>query len=147
MKAISWGSVVCVILLTITTMTATPPTAPAAKIERGKYLVERVGMCGDCHTPHDEKGEPVREKWLQGSPLSFKPIVPIPVWADKTPNIAGLPGWEDKDAIKFLMTGMAYNNLPGRPPMPQYRFNQEDASAIVAYLRSLAPAATSASKK
>jgi hypothetical protein len=83
----------------------------------------------------------------KANPLSFKPIVPIPVWADKTPNIAGLPGWEDKDAVKFLMTGMAYNSLPGRPPMPQYRFNQEDASAIVAYLRSLAPVATSASKK
>jgi hypothetical protein len=49
--------------------------------------------------------------------------------------------------VKLLMTGMAYNILPGRPPMPQYRFNQEDASAIVAYLRSLAPVATSESKK
>jgi hypothetical protein len=49
--------------------------------------------------------------------------------------------------VKFLMTGMAYNSLPGHPPMPQYRFNQEDASAIVAYLRSLAPVATSASRK
>lgn len=96
-------------------------------------------MCGDCHTPHNEKGEPIREKWLKGSPLPFKPTVPMPVWADKSPNIAGLPGWEDKDAVKFLMTGIAYNDLPGRPPMPQYRFNKEDATAIVAYLRSLTP--------
>lgn len=101
--------------------------------------MEQVGTCGDCHTPHGEKGEPIREKWLQGAPLSFKPIVPIPVWADKAPNISGLPGWEDSDAIKFLMTRIAYNDLPGRPPMPQYRFNREDATAIVAYLRSLAP--------
>ena len=147
MKAIAMVIGACLILFAITNLTAAPPTAPALKIERGKYLVERVGMCRDCHTPHDERGEPIREKWLQGSPLSFKPIVPIPVWADKTPNLAGLPGWEDKEAVKFLMTGMAYNNLPGRPPMPQYRFNQEDASAIVAYLRSLAPVATSASRK
>ena len=61
----------------------------------------------------------------------------MPVWADKSPNIAGLPGWEDAAAVKFLMTGIAYNDLPGRPPMPQYRFNKEDATAIVAYLRSL----------
>jgi mono/diheme cytochrome c family protein len=138
MKATSSVVVLCLILFAITTVTGAPPTAPDAKIERGKYLVERVGMCGDCHTPHNEKGEPIREKWLQGSSLSFKPVVPIPVWADKTPNIAGLPGWEEKEAIKFLMTGIAYNELPGRPPMPQYRFNHEDASAIVAYLRSLA---------
>ena len=113
--------------------------APAATLERGRYLVEQVGMCGDCHSPHNEKGEPVREKLLQGTSLPFKPTVPMPVWADKAPNIAGLPGWEDKDAVKFLMTGLAYNDLPARPPMPQYRFNQEDATAIVTYLRSMAP--------
>ena len=63
----------------------------------------------------------------------------MPVWADKSPNIAGLPGWGDKAAVKFLMTGIAYNDLPGRPPMPEYRLDQEDATAIVAYLRTLAP--------
>ena len=131
--------VVCLMSLVVTALIASPPPASPSKIERGKYLVEQVGMCGDCHTPHDEKGEPVREKWLQGAPLAFKPAVPMPVWADKSPNIAGLPGWEDRAAVKFLMTGIAYNDLPGRPPMPQYRFNQEDATAIVAYLRSLAP--------
>ena len=131
--------VVCLTFLVATALIASPPPASPSKIERGKYLVEQVGMCGDCHTPHNEKGEPVREKWLQGSPLAFKPTVPMPVWADKAPNIAGLPGWEDKAAVKFLMSGIAYNDLPGRPPMPQYRFNQEDATAIVAYLRSLAP--------
>jgi hypothetical protein len=39
-----------------------------------------------------------------------------------------------------MMTGIAFNGLPARPPMPQYRFNQQDAEAIVAYLKSLAPA-------
>ena len=98
------------------------------------------GCAATATRPHNEKGEPIREKWLQGSPVAFKPTVPMPVWADKTPNIAGLPGWKEQEAVKFLMTGVAYNDLPGRPPMPQYRFNQEDASAIVVYLRSLAPA-------
>jgi hypothetical protein len=79
----------------------------SSKLERGKYLVEQVGMCGDCHTPHNEKGEPIPEKTLQGTILPFKPTVPMPQWADKAPNIAGLPGWEDKDAIRFLMTGIA----------------------------------------
>jgi hypothetical protein len=66
-------------------------------------------------------------------------MVPMPVWADKSSNIAGLPGWEKDAAIRFMMTGVAYNGLPGRPPMPQYRFNQPDATAIVAYLKSLEP--------
>jgi len=109
----------------------------AAMLARGKYLVEDVGLCGDCHTPHNEKGEPVAGQLFKGATLPFKPIVPMPVWADKSSNIAGLPGWERDAAIKFLMTGIAYNGLPGRPPMPQYRFNQQDATAIVAYLKSL----------
>jgi len=111
----------------------------SAKIARGKYLVENIGMCGDCHTPHDQKGEPVKEQWLKGTELPFKPAVPMPVWADKSVNIAGLPGWEHDAAVKFLMTGIAYNGLPARPPMPQYRYSQQDAEAIVAYLKSLGP--------
>jgi len=114
-----------------------PRATSAALLARGKYLVEDAGLCGDCHTPLNEKGEPVEGQSLQGAPLSFKPTVPVPDWADKAPKIAGLPGWEKDAAIKFLMTGIAYNGLPGKPPMPQYRFNREDATAIVAYLKSL----------
>lgn len=111
----------------------------AGNVARGRYLVEDVGMCGDCHTPRNEKGEPIKAQWLKGTALDFKPLVPIPVWADKSVNIAGLPGWEKDAAIKFLMTGIAYNGLPARPPMPQYRYNRQDAEAIVAYLKSLQP--------
>jgi mono/diheme cytochrome c family protein len=111
----------------------------AAKLARGRYLVEDVGLCGDCHTPHNQQGEPIREQTLKGAMLDFKPTVSMPVWADKASNIAGLPGWEKDAAIKFMMTGVAYNGLPSRPPMPQFRFNQQDAEAIVAYLKSLGP--------
>lgn len=120
---------------------AAPPATPAAKIARGKYLVEAVAQCGTCHSPLNDKGEPIPGKQLRGTALTFKPITPMPIWADKAPNIAGLRGWEDADAVKFFMTGLAYNDLPARPPMPQYKMNKEDAEAIVAYLKSLAPAA------
>jgi len=33
---------------------------PDARIERGKYLVERVALCADCHTERDWKGKPDR---------------------------------------------------------------------------------------
>ena len=113
-------------------------------VARGKYLVEQVAQCGDCHTPHNDKGEPINSQSPRGASLIFKPIAPMPVWADKAPNIAGLRGWEDADAIKFFMTGIAYNDLPARPPMPQYRLSKEDATAVVAYLKSLSLAAKSA---
>jgi mono/diheme cytochrome c family protein len=135
------GLAVCLMMLAVIVVGAASPATQSDKVERGKYLVDQVALCGDCHTPRTEKGEPIKGKYLKGSPMFIKPTAPIPGWADKSPNIAGLPGWEEKDAIKFLMTGLAYNDLPGRPPMPQYRFNKEDATAIVAYLRSLAPEA------
>jgi len=139
------GSIILVaavffLVINVGTSFAAPP-ASAAKIARGKYLVEGVAMCGDCHSPHNEKGEPIRGKELRGATLMFKPSVPMPVWADKAPNIAGLRGWEEQDAVKFLMTGIAYNDLPARPPMSQFRFNKEDAEAVVAYLKSLSPVA------
>jgi mono/diheme cytochrome c family protein len=105
-------------------------------IARGRYLVDQVAMCGSCHTPTNEKGEPIKSRAMKGAKLSFK-TMGAGDWADRAPNISGLPGWEDEAAIKFLMTGLAYNDLPARPPMPQFRMNHEDASAIVYYLRSL----------
>jgi mono/diheme cytochrome c family protein len=127
------------IIVVTSALSSSASPAQAAKIAHGKYIVEGIGMCGDCHTPRGEKGEPIPGKTLQGTVLGFKPIMPMPVWADKTPNIAGLPGWTDEQAVKFMMTGVACNNLPSRPPMPPYRLNRQDAEAVVAYLRSLAP--------
>jgi mono/diheme cytochrome c family protein len=137
---------VAVVAIVIGLMVWSPRSSAAqdksAQVERGKYLVEQVARCGDCHSPVNEKGEPIPGKELRGGALMFKPMTPIPVWADKAPNIAGLRGWDEDAAIKFLMTGIAYNDLPARPPMPPYRLNREDAEAIVAFLKSLSPVGT-----
>jgi mono/diheme cytochrome c family protein len=107
------------------------------QIKRGEYIVKGVGMCGDCHTPMTPTGGFVMDKWLQGKKLEFAPLVPIPIWADTSPNIAGLEGWDTDKAVEFLMTGLAPNGQPARPPMPQYKMNRADAEAVVAYLKSL----------
>ena len=108
------------------------------KVERGKYLVERACMCGDCHTPMTPKGEPDMTKWLHGSNLIFAPKMPVPDWTDQTPALAGLVGYTDAQVLGILQKGLK-DGKPPRPPMPHFRFNQEDAEAIVAYLRSLKP--------
>ena len=107
------------------------------QIAHGEYLVKSIGQCGDCHTPMNEKGEFIAGKWLQGKKLDFAPTVPMPVWADTSPNIAGLPGWNHQKAVQFFMTGLAPNGQPARPPMPAYKMNRADAEAVVAYLESL----------
>ena len=108
-----------------------------AAIERGRYLVENVGMCADCHSPRGEKGLFIPGKAYTGSPLGFAPTVPMPAWAEEAPLIAGLPNYTSAQAVKFLMTGERPTGIPVRPPMPEYRFNRADAEAMVAYLKSV----------
>lgn len=108
------------------------------KVERGKYLVERACMCGDCHTPMNPKGEPDMTKWLHGTSLFFSPKFSVPDWVDQSPALAGLVGYTDAQVLPMLQNGLK-DGKPLRPPMPHFRFNREDAEAIVAYLRSLKP--------
>jgi mono/diheme cytochrome c family protein len=112
----------------------------AATIERGRYLVQQVTLCGDCHTPHNEKGEPIADQAFQGASTIFKPMQPVPNWAEYTPALAGFPGFTDDQALTFLTTGKDASGQLAAPPMPQYRFSREDAAAVLAYLKSLAPA-------
>jgi mono/diheme cytochrome c family protein len=138
------GFLVTLVLVTSTFSPATAQRDQTANekrlVTRGKYLVERVGKCADCHSPRNERGEFIRARWLEGSPLFFKPIQPIPVWADVAVPIAGLPGWNEADAIRFFATGIDLGGKPARPPMPAFRFTEKDAAAVVAYLKSLKPA-------
>lgn len=108
--------------------------ARAADPSHGRYLVERVGMCIDCHSPRDEKGKFVTERWLQGGPLPFAPSVPMP-WAAAAPTIGGLPSLTDAQAQHFLVTGELPGGRRPRPPMPEFRFSPDDARDVVAYLR------------
>jgi fructose 5-dehydrogenase cytochrome subunit len=132
------GSAVCLSLMAVLLwLPSTSQTRSNAQVERGKYLVVEVAHCGDCHTPMNEKGEPVQAKWLKGALLGFKPIAPMP-WAEQSPNIVGILGWEQQDAVTFFTTGK-YLGKSSRPPMPDYHLTRADAEAVVAYLRSLGP--------
>jgi len=131
---------VCLITMLVLVWGADKKTGSDTKLERGKYLVENVGMCGDCHSPRNEKGEPIAGQKLQGAALEFEPKVPIPVWAGKAPAIAGLAGLNEEDVVSLLSTGMTTKGIRPRPPMPPYRFTKTDAEAVVAYLKFL-PAA------
>lgn len=135
MKEIKY--VLGVLLLSMLFLASQSPASAEDKVSRGKYLVEGVGMCADCHTSRNEKGAFNQEKWLEGSLLDFKPINPMPNWANKAPGIAGLPGLDETEAIKLLETALTPENVPLSPPMPAYKMNKEDALAVVAYLNSL----------
>jgi hypothetical protein len=129
--------VLCTVVLNSHAGSGKASADKSAIVTHGEYLVKAIGQCADYHTPFNDKGEYVQEKWLQGAKLTFAPTVPMLVWADTSADIAGLPGWDHAQAVKFFMTGLAPNGQPARPPMPQYHMNKADAEAVVAYLESL----------
>jgi mono/diheme cytochrome c family protein len=141
MKTLSF--LVIVVLLGLTLAGCSGGSTPAGasgdqSLARGKYLVENVGMCADCHSPMGPTG-PDPARFLHGAELVFTPTVPIPDWATTAPAIAGLPSLDDDEAISLLTTAALSNGTQMRPPMPHFRLNRDDAIAVVAYLRSLAP--------
>ena len=65
-------------------------------------------------------------------------------WAAVAPPIAGGPvNYTDEQFAAFLQTGMRPDGSHPRPPMPAFRFNEEDSRAVVAYIKTL-PRADSA---
>ena len=108
-----------------------------AQIERGRYLVEEVAMCAECHTPRDSHGQLEKQSWLQGAPIWIMPVKHIPEWADNAPALAGLPGMTVEEAERVLEQGTGPEGEVLRPPMHIYHMKPEDAKAIIAYLNSL----------
>jgi hypothetical protein len=79
------------------------PTTTESLVDRGRYIAEGVGLCGDCHTPRTEKGEFDRNHWMQGAALPMQPTVPMP-WAPAAPPIAGLPSMSETQPAKFIFS-------------------------------------------
>ena len=44
-----------------------PAKAPESGVERGRYLVDHISLCGDCHTLRNRIGVPQRRLYLAGS--------------------------------------------------------------------------------
>jgi mono/diheme cytochrome c family protein len=110
-------------------------------LARGKYLVEEVAKCRDCHTAKTATGEPDKTKWLKGTDLDFQPVHEIPKWHAKTPDITSTsPLWQRwgmDGFVKFFETGKNPRGNAADPPMPAYNLSHEDAVAVVTYLKSL----------
>jgi mono/diheme cytochrome c family protein len=106
-------------------------------VERGRYLVEEVAKCPECHTPRDSSGNLDRGAWLQGAPIWIQPVRHIQNWADQAPALAGLPSFTDEEMERVLEKGIGPEGEALRPPMHTYHMAPSDARAIIAYLKSL----------
>ena len=110
-------------------------------LERGKYLVEDVARCQECHTPKTETGEFDRSRWLKGATLVGVPSSPVADWHQKSPDITSTSAlwtrWGQDGFSKFLQTAKNPRGNKAGSPMPAYMLKAEDADAIAAYLKSL----------
>lgn len=118
--------------------TAAPPIpATQADVERGKYIVNNVAMCPQCHTPRNADGSLDQGRLLDGAAELFQPPYRDPNWPLKAPRIGGDPPASDQDMVRLLTTGMWTDGKPLRLPMMPFRMNEADAKAVVAYLKTV----------
>jgi mono/diheme cytochrome c family protein len=122
---------------------ATPPAqAPQNGVERGRYLVEHVSLCGDCHTPRNFLGIPDRSKYLAGAKNG--------PFGESMPNITpdketGIGDWKREDIAEILLTGTKpdMDNVQGlmsEVVEAGYKnMKREDALAIADYIKSIKP--------
>jgi mono/diheme cytochrome c family protein len=115
-----------------------PASQSSDSISRGQYIVDHVAMCGECHTPRNDKGEILSGQYLKGAPIPVNPP-PYPniKWAIKAPAIVGLTGYTNQQGVRLLTEGIAADGRVPDPPMPRFRLTRSDAEAVVRYLKSL----------
>ena len=120
----------------------------AERVARGRYLVNHVSDCFGCHSDHhfDLYGMPVKPgtEGMGGFPFDETFGVPGVVAAQNiTPDPeTGLGKWTDGEVIRAFRDGITRDGDPLFPMMPYRGYSQmsdEDAEAVVAYLRTLKP--------
>ncbi len=118
-------------------------TSAAAEtpLERGRYLVESIAGCGNCHTPRGPGGVLVAGKELAGGfvVIDIKPFraVSSNITQDKE---TGIGNWTDAQIAKAIREGIRRDGTLIGPPMPfeLYRgISDSDLMAMVAYLRTV----------
>jgi len=122
---------------------STMTKAPMDPVTRGQYLVSIAG-CNDCHTPGYLLGMPDFDRRLGGSDVGFfAPGMGYFYGPNLTPDEAtGLGSWSDDQIVTALRTGVRPDGRVLSPVMPWMglsNLTDEDAFAIAAYLKSLAP--------
>ena len=109
--------------------------APDAVLERGRYLVEVLGHCAECHTPRNALGGLQRDKWMEGAPHpsgkgSFPAITPSKLQ------------WSQGDLVAFFQSGLTpeFDSTGGEMTEVIDNLRQlpvSDQEAIAAYLLAL----------
>jgi mono/diheme cytochrome c family protein len=113
------------------------PRRPA-NVDRGAYLVEALGHCGECHTPRDFLGGMRKHRLLAGGKGPTGKDMP-----NLTP--ARLGKWTNAELQEFLVSGITPDMDSASEMMAEVvrnttsQLTPDDLAAIIAYLRALPP--------
>lgn len=109
--------------------------ADGEQLQRGRYLVEALGHCGECHTPRNALGGLDYSRWLHGAPT--------PDGKGKVPGLTpDKLTWSALDIASYLATGFTpeYDSAGGHMAdvvQNLAHLPQSDLQAITAYLMAL----------
>ena len=109
--------------------------ADTPELERGRYLVEALGHCAECHTPRNVMGGLDVARWMQGAPNpSGKGDIPA-ITPDKL-------DWSAGDIAYYLETGFtpefdAAGGQMAKVVEAMSHLSASDRSSIAAYLKAL----------
>lgn len=106
-------------------------------VAHGKYLVHHVAQCIQCHTPRDRQGELDRSRLMTGAPIPVTGPAYSRPWAAESAALAGLGNYDESFVFYLLTHGHRPNGTRPKPPMPSFQLNDQDANAVIAYLKSL----------
>lgn len=104
-------------------------------VVRGRYLVEALGHCGECHTPRGALGGLQKANWLMGAAN--------PSGEGRIPGIhPSVLDWSESDIVAYLNSGFTPDFDVAGGKMADVIENtaqlpEADLQAIAAYLKSL----------
>jgi mono/diheme cytochrome c family protein len=120
-----------------------PVTDRSPTWNRGAYLVESLGHCGDCHTPRTLlQALNNREKFKGGMAEGWR------AYNLSSDQASGIGSWSQAELLQYLSTGHSMNRGSAFGPMAQavhlsfQNLTQSDLSAIAEYVRSVPPIAS-----
>ena len=120
---------------------------PSKSVEwnRGAYLVQGLGHCGACHTPHGATGQ--EKAFIEHDGKRYLSGATLAGW--NAPSLAdglgtGLAGWSTEELAAFLKTGRgahtaAFGAMTEVVNDSTQHLSDADLKAIAVYLKSLTP--------
>ena len=112
-------------------------TTTDPQLERGRYLVEALGHCAECHTPRDALGGLVQAQLMGGAPN--------PSGDGRIPNITPAAlDWSAEEIAIYLESGFTPEFDVAGGTMAEViantaKLTEDDRMAIAAYLKALPP--------